>query len=92
MMHRLLTVNSVPGSLTRHVATVKRSTPCTNIVQFRFYLKMRFDVPLSTKYFGHVPPRLANVFNNVMYVPPINGSEILVWNAEMPTNWIVLVK
>ena len=25
-----------------------------------------------------------------MYVPPINGSEILVWNAEMPTNWMVL--
>ena len=25
-----------------------------------------------------------------MYVPPINGSEILVWKADMPTNWIVL--
>lgn len=26
-----------------------------------------------------------------MYVPPIRGSEIRVWNAEMPTNCTVLV-
>lgn len=26
----------------------------------------------------------------VMYVPPMTGSEICVWNAEMPTNWTVL--
>jgi len=25
-----------------------------------------------------------------MYVPPIRGSEIMVWKADMPTNWIVL--
>ena len=26
----------------------------------------------------------------VIYVPPINGSDTRVWNAEMPTNWTVL--
>lgn len=25
-----------------------------------------------------------------MYVPPISGSDMRVWNALMPTNWIVL--
>ena len=25
-----------------------------------------------------------------MYVPPITGSEIWVWKAEIPTNWTVL--
>ena len=26
----------------------------------------------------------------VIYVPPINGSDTRVWNAEIPTNWTVL--
>jgi hypothetical protein len=28
----------------------------------------------------------------VMYVPPIEGSEIRVWKADTPTNWIVLIE
>jgi hypothetical protein len=25
-----------------------------------------------------------------MYVPPMSGSDIRVWNAEIPANWSVL--
>ena len=28
--------------------------------------------------------------HTVMYVPPINGSDMRLWKAEMPTNWTVL--
>lgn len=65
-----------------------------------------FVVPRSTKNLGQVPPRFVTVlrscgrFNKrpqriyktqtVMYVPPINGSEIRALNAPLQMNCVVL--
>jgi hypothetical protein len=37
-----------------------------------------------------VRDRKITISPTVIYVPPIRGSDTLVWNAEIPTNWTVL--
>lgn len=41
---------------------------------------------------GNVPPKLETVARRVMYVPPMWGSAILAWKAEMATNMTVDMK
>ncbi|KAH3659408.1 hypothetical protein OGATHE_006292 [Ogataea polymorpha] len=50
------------------------------------------DELLSTMILGHCPPKFDSVFSVVMYVPPISGSAICVWKAQIDTNWIVDMK
>lgn len=39
---------------------------------------------------GYKIPQIGDTPPTVMYVPPMMGSEIRLWKAEMPTNCTVL--
>jgi hypothetical protein len=58
------TTSELP-SFALHVATVRMSTPALGGISIHAE-EVEEVFPFSTKYLGQVPPRLVNVFNNVM--------------------------
>ena len=91
----LATTRSRFSSLTWHTATLKASMP--------FRTKYLGHVPpklltvfksCTTRTAGQPPCLLVDqqprYIRTVIYVPPIKGSAIWVWNAEIPTNCTVL--
>ena len=63
--HTPLMEISAPTFCTLHVATVNKSTPIHCFIGHAFGMNEKFDEPLRTNHFGHVPPILAKVFNNL---------------------------
>ena len=71
--------------------SVKASFAMSAVVGGLHVALVNMSTNFRMKNFGNVPPRFETVASRVMYVPPIAGSAIRAWKAEIATNIIVLI-